>query len=277
MRRIALAVLVVVMCMGLGAVAGCTKSEPVVVLEPQVAPPTIGTAGVLRATVDLDYPPFAGTDKGRQAGLDIDIAGALAAELGLELEVVNAKDWGLQELKAGNADIAMSVPFTERAITESTFAGTYIDNGPGFFVSAEETGSVVETLTIDSVGGMTIGAQKGSEAFWALEYEYGEGAAEAFPTLREALQALSDGSVDVVCGDAVVAAYIARDYPTVRYAGQAGTATALGVAVAVENTELEGAVRQALDTLAANGVLDTLRKKWVGELPELTVEEASTS
>ncbi|MDZ4064233.1 MAG: transporter substrate-binding domain-containing protein [Coriobacteriia bacterium] len=275
MRRIALAVLVVVTCIGVVAVAGCTKSEPAVVLEPQVAPPTIGTAGVLRAAIDLDYPPFAGTDKGRQAGLDIDVAAALAAELGLKLEVVEAKDRGLPELKAGNADIAMSVPFTEQAIIEATFAGTYVNDGPGFFVSAEETGSVVETLTIDSVGGMTIGAQKDSEAFWALKYEYGEGTVQSFASLREALQALSDGSVEAVCGDSIVAAYIARDFPSVRYAGQAGTATALGVAVAVDNTELEGAVRQALDTLAANGVLETLRKKWVGELPELVVEEES--
>lgn len=276
MRRIAIAVLAVMMFVGLVATSGCARSEPEVVLEPQVTPPTIGSTGVLRAAIDLDYPPFAGTDKGRQAGLDIDVAAALAAELGLELEVVDAKEWGLPAIKAGNADIAMSVPFTEQTITESTFAGTYINNGPGFFVSAEETGSVVETLTIDSVGGMTIGAQKDSEAFWALEYEYGEGAVQSFATLREALEALSDGSVEAVAGDSIVAAYIARDFPSVRFAGQAGSATALGVAVAVDNTELEGAVRQALDTLAANGVLDTLRKKWVGELPELVVEESST-
>ncbi len=86
------------------------------------------------------------------------------------------------------------------------------------------------------------------------------------------MDALEKGDVPVVAGDALVGAYIARDYPNVHLAGQMESATLLGVAVAPENAELADAARQALDGLSADGVLDAIRSKWVGALPKLNVE-----
>jgi len=49
------------------------------------------------------------------------------------------------------------------------------------------------------------------------------------------------------------------------------------VTVASEATELEQAVRETLDTLAAEGVLDTILRKWVGELPRLEVPSSEAT
>jgi len=43
------------------------------------------------------------------------------------------------------------------------------------------------------------------------------------------------------------------------------------VLLPLNTSELEEAVRTALDTLASRGVLDTIRTKWVGSLPALDV------
>ena len=62
------------------------------------------------------------------------------------------------------------------------------------------------------------------------------------------------------------------------FAGQMEPATLLGVAVAPENAKLADATREALDGLAADGVLDAIRGKWVGSLAKLKVaasDEAS--
>ena len=42
-------------------------------------------------------------------------------------------------------------------------------------------------------------------------------------------------------------AYIARDFPNVRFSGQMGTARPLAVAVAKDNTALAKALRESLD------------------------------
>lgn len=246
--------------------AGCSPAVEEPTVEPKVAPPAISDAGVLRAGVDLDYPPFAGTDKGREAGIDIDVASALATELGLTLETVQvAPSEAATALAEGRADIVLSVPATEDVLTGATFAGGYVSDGPVFYSAAEAT----ETVTLDDVGGRAMGAQTGSAAYWLLTYEFGEDAVMSFSTLREAFEAARDGQIEIIGADGIIGAYIAQDYEGIRYAGQIAPAAQLGVAVAAENTTLEQAVRDALDGLAARGVLETIRAKWAVGLPVL--------
>jgi putative glutamine transport system substrate-binding protein len=98
-----------------------------------------------------------------------------------------------------------------------------------------------------------------------------------YPSLQEAFIALDAGEVDLVVGDAAVAAYIARDYPQIKFVGQFGAAQPLGIAVKKDATDLETAIRQTVDALAADGTLDTIRSKWLGDLPVLEVPPAETS
>lgn len=296
MRSVARAALAAMLGTVLVTGAACTPAaEQAPERTPKITPPAIGEAGVLRAGVDLEYPPFAGTDDGREAGLDIDVAEAVAAELGLTLKTVQVEpSEAATALAEGAVDIVLSVPFNEEALLGSTIAGTYVTDGPAFFTlgsgdttatgapgSTEDTSAsdaataggapaTVEPLTLADMRDLRVGAQDSSASFWLLEYELGEGAVGAYPTLREAFDALAAGQIDVVAADAAVGAYIARDFERVVFAGQIGDATPLGVAVAPDNAELETAVREALNTIAANGVLETVLSTWLGDLPELS-------
>lgn len=251
------------------AVVGCTHAEePDSGLEPTVAPPVIAEEGVLRVGVDLDFPPYAGTDKGREAGIDVDVASALAAELGLELELVEVPlASAAGALASRDIDIAMSVPFTEASVVEVAFAGWYAATGPALFSSVDET------PTAQVRGARATAAQEGSEAYWDLVFDLGEDQLFVTETLREAFEALENGEVETVAGDALTGAYLLRDFSGLAFAGQLGPATPLGIAVAPDATELEVAIRSALDRLAASGVLDTVRAKWVDDLPELETGE----
>ncbi|MDZ4169838.1 MAG: transporter substrate-binding domain-containing protein [Coriobacteriia bacterium] len=278
MRRL-VPVLAVMMLAGALLVAGCAKpSEPEP--TPMVAPPAIITAGTLTAGIDLSTPPFGGVDAGREAGLDVDVAAALADKLGLTLTVVDVKPSdAATALADGSVDVVLSVPLDGPQLSSLALSGTYATNGPAFFVSTGSTQSVEPSLTLDTLDVELIGAQQDSLAYWTLINELGEEAVESYGTLREALEALDRDEIELVAGDAFVAAYIARDLPTVHYAGQLRDSSPLSVATGSEATALGDAVREALDVLAADGVLDTLRRKWVGELPELSLpaSEASTS
>lgn len=261
----------------IGAMAGCKKEPEAPTLEPKIAPPVIAKAGVLTVGVDLSYPPFAGVDEGVNAGIDIDVAAAIAERLGLKIEIVDIKPNEMAAaLNEGTVDIMLGgVAITDAVLADVSTAGSYLIDGPGLF-SVVATGSVPTTLTAGDLPGKRVGAQNESPAFWTLESDYGEGFAASYPTLKAAFDALAAGEIDVVAGDAAVGAYIGRDYPSVAFVGQFGTAQPLGIAVKKDATDLETEIRAALDALAADGTLDTIHRKWLGDLPALSVPAEAT-
>jgi len=257
------------------ALAGCAPASSAK-LEPKVAPPAIKEAGTLRVGVDLEYPPFGGTDEGKQAGIDLDVASALAGSLGLEAAFVDVKpSEAATALADGTVDVVFSVPYTQESLSRTSLAGSYISDGPAFFIATESTASVEPSMTLDTLPAIKIGAQEGSAAWWKLESEFGAESLTAYPTLRDALEGLRVGVVKVAAGDAIVAGYIMRDMPTIHLAGQLEPAAPLGVAVGMDNVALGDAVRTGLDSLAADGVLDAIRTKWVGSLPKLKLPEST--
>ncbi|MDR3687390.1 MAG: ABC transporter substrate-binding protein [Coriobacteriia bacterium] len=279
-RRVGIAAAVAALALcALLPLGGCAGgAEPPSPLTPQLAPPTIHEAGVLRAGVDLSYPPFGGVQDSRQAGLDIDVASALAGRLGLKVQIIDVKASELATALADNRiDVGLSAPFSADVLTRASIAGTYLADGPALFSTATSM-SVTPTSAAGALDGVKIGAQQDSEAYWLLAQDRGTGGVAAFPTLREALAALVRGDVAAVGGDALVGAYMARDYPSVRYAGALATAHPLGIAVSADNSRLGDAVRLTLDSMASDGVLEAIRATWVGGLPKLPLagEDAST-
>lgn len=293
-RRKAVTAIVLLSALAL-VTAGCAPQAEKPTLEPKIAPPLIGEAGVLRVGVDLEYPPFAGRDGDVEAGLDIDVASATASKLGLELHTVQVTPAeAATALAEGEVDIVMSVPLTDEVVGGVNIAGVYMMDGPAFFMRAEDVTKegapdaqegqeailAAETTPSADVARMVspyafnnkkIGVQQGSPSYWALYYDLGEGAVTAYPTIREALRALSAAEVDVVAGSAVVSAYVARDFEGVVFAGQYGAATALGIAVSPENTDLAAEIRGVLDELTQGGVIETIRSTWAGTLPRLVL------
>ena len=268
-RRLSVLLLVLALAM---VVSACSKKAEEPELVPLVAPPVIGEAGVLRVGIDLSYPPFGGVDDGVQAGIDVDVAAAVAERLGLKLEIVDLKP---NELAAavndGGVDIALgAMPITDAVLADVSTAGSYLVDGAAIF-SLETSGSGETTLTASDITGKRIGVQKESAVYWTLESDYGQGFATSYATIREAFDALKAGEVDLVIGDAAVGAYVARDFEGIRFAGQFDPAQPLGVLVRKDATDLETQVRTVLDTLASEGVLDAIRSKWLGAMPELDV------
>ena len=256
-------------------VSGCSQpAQPA--LQPKLGPPAIKVPGVLRVGVDPGYPPFAGVAKGQQAGIDVDVAQALATRLGLKAQLVDVKPSEIATaLSDGIVDVALSAPFSAAVLSRDSIAGTYLSDGPAVFVARESTVSVPATVTAPWLATVRTGAQVSSPSYWLLAQQIGAESISPFPTLRGALEALSAGSVQAVVGDGLVGAYIARDLPGVRYVGQLAPASPVGVAVSADDAKLADAVRAALDSMAGDGVLSAIRTKWVGDLPAFAVPVAA--
>jgi len=271
LSRIGIAGVAVAAMCALLVATGCSKAaEPKP--APKVAPPAVKEAGVLRAGVDLSYPPFAGTDNGKQAGLDIDVAAALAEQLGLTLKILNVKpSEAATALADGTADVVFSIGFSDAGLANTSLAGSYLTDAPSFFMGTDTTASIEPSITLSTLRATKIAVQSESAAYWKLASELGTETLVVFPTLREAITAADTHEVDLAAGDAIVAGYIIRDFPNVHLAGQLEPAVPIGVGVLPDNADLQTAVRGALDALAADRVLDAIRAKWVGQLPELVM------
>jgi polar amino acid transport system substrate-binding protein len=246
---------------------GCVGGIGANALTPKVSPPDIAKAGVLRAAVDLSYPPFAGSVKGQQVGLDIDVASAIAEQLGLKLEIVDAKPAAAAALvTSGSVDVVFGALTVDAAVSSQiAFAGTYVSDAPAAFVAK---GSAV---ALDDLSTKRIAVQKESLAYWLLLDTYGEAPLVVVPTLEEAFKAVISDKADLVAGDALVGTYLLRDHPTFAYVGQVGSAYPLGVGVSQQKPKLEARVRAVLDKLASQGVLETIRRKWFADLAPLKV------
>jgi polar amino acid transport system substrate-binding protein len=253
-------------------VGGCTAGIGAATLKPRLSPPDIGSKGVLRAAIDLGYPPFGGTVKGQRVGLDVDVAAAMAEQLGLKLEIVNATPTvGAEMARAGKVDIVMGGLTVEQAVAlQLAYAGTYVTDSSAVFATE------VTTLTIGDLSSKRVAVQSGSASYWFLLDEYGEGPLVVVPTLLEAMKAVPEGKADLVAGDALLATYIGRNVPGLRYGGQLMPAFPIGVGVAQDKAKLEAEVRSILDKLSSQGVLETFRRKWAGDLPKFTVPASAS-
>ena len=238
-------------------------------LAPVVADSSLKNAGTLTVGLPTDQTaPLAITaTDGSQSGIDIDMAHALADELGLSsVSFVPVED--VEDALASECDIVMGVEPDEAG--SATVVGGYVQTATGLF-TREDVTAPVDASTLD---GATVALQEGSVSSVALdEYEL-DVVRTPVTNLNEAFEALESGSVQYVVCDAYAGAYLAAAYPDISFAGLFDDPTLVGVAVS--GNELQTAVQTALESLESGGVADIARARWVGDLPSLSSDSKIT-
>ncbi len=173
----------------------------------------------LTVGTDASYPPieFMGADGKTVEGMDADLAKAIGAKLGMEVDVEHATfDSILPGLTTRKYDVGMS-GFTDTKEREATVDFvTYFSAGTSFFVKAQEGGPVVNTL--DDLCGRTLALQKGTAQVDDAEAQQKACAAAGQPAIKVmtfpdqpgANLAIISGRADVGMTDSPVAAYQAK-------------------------------------------------------------------
>jgi len=268
------AILIISAMLGLSVVAlvsGCTTETYVPEGKtPQVNTPTIGEEGVLRVGVDANNSPFAGipTDSSNNEviGLNVDIAAAIADEMGLKVRIIDIGDQPDAALAEGKVDIVLGVDKTDPAIT-CWRSEAYIQSGVALFAISADAGVPKREAT------PTIGAQSSSMSAWEVNKQFGEEALKSSPDLKQAFVSLSSGAVNYVAADAVKGTYAAfRSDPRVEVNIVALMLRPGGYSVGVvdSNTELKQLVSDTLVKLTSNGVINLIETKWVGKVIDLS-------
>lgn len=245
---------------------GCSSSEEYApeLSSPTVSTPTIGEDGVLRVGVNSDRSPLAGMGSERIIGIDVDIAAAMADELGLKLEVTDVGTDAEKALADGEVDLVLDIDSSE---THSGFwtSSDYIPTGVALFAMDSGSSTVPETASDKSIA-----AQVSSKSAWAVTNAFGTDALSSTTDLATAFTDLSSGSIDFVAADVIIGMYAAnRQGIDVKVVALLGSPTGYCAGVAQENTELQTIVKDTLARLRSNGTIDVIEKKWLGSSIDL--------
>ncbi|MBK9055789.1 MAG: transporter substrate-binding domain-containing protein [Chloroflexi bacterium] len=108
---------------------------------------TIQETGILRVGLDPTYPPFAVATENDLFGFDVDLAQALAADLGLQVQFGYFGYDGLYEaLEAGQTDVLISaLVIDETRTADFAYSEPYFNAGQMLIVP---NGSTIEGMAI---------------------------------------------------------------------------------------------------------------------------------
>ncbi|MBR3318490.1 MAG: transporter substrate-binding domain-containing protein [Atopobiaceae bacterium] len=224
---------------------------------PSVSPGATKTEGVL--TVGLrssQTAPLVIASEGKVRGLDVDLACALADELGLRVAFVTVPDvrTGLD----GPCDVVMGSNALESHGYE--LMGEYAYNSVGLF----QYGSDKPRATLGQVRGSRVAVQEGSAAQLTLSHANLDVEEVLYPMLTDAFEALVQGEADFVACNAAAGQYVCTLRGGYSFAGSLDTPVPLGIAVANGEDELRTALAEAYARMQTNGLLDTTKAPWVG-------------
>ncbi|KXT73357.1 Amino acid ABC transporter, amino acid-binding/permease protein [Streptococcus sp. DD10] len=213
---------------------------------------SIQEKGKLVVATSPDYAPFEFQTlvdgKNKVVGSDIDLAQAIADELGVKLEISTMSfDNVLSSLQTGKADLAISgLAVTEERQKNFDFSDSYYETKIKLLVRKSD---VAKYTSLSSFDGVKVAAQKGSIPETLVKEQMSQANLVSLTNVGEAINELKNGQVDAVTIDEPVAlSYVASNddlaVATVELESTEGDANA--VAMKKGNTELQEAVNAAI-------------------------------
>lgn len=234
---------------------------------------------ILYVGVASDFPPFASVSpEGAIEGIDIDLVGRIAADIGVGGEVVDIAFAGLVDsLLAGQVDlIAGALPVEDGLSSVLDYTNVYYQGKFGLL--GIPGGLDASAFTADDLGWIRLGVQRGTvQAQFARSYWIGSGRIppaqlQVFDSRDEAVEALNWGEIDYFLTTEEVykrryelsGAYtwITGDFATVRFAF-----------AAPEGSTLVPEINRILSVLSADGTAQQFANARMSEAwPETAVD-----
>jgi polar amino acid transport system substrate-binding protein len=235
----------------------------------KLVPAAIKSKGTLTVAADASYAPdeFIGPDGHTVVGMDADLSKALAAEMGLKANVVNATFATIiPGLAAGRYDMGAS-SFSDTPAREKTV--NFVDYGNVGESFYTKTAGGVSIASIADICGKTVSVESGTteEADAKTQSSKCTKAGKAavnvlvFNTQTEANLAVSSGRAQLGFADTPVA-----DYQVKQSSGGfkiVGAPYATGpYGLAIPKGDLDKAVLAAMQDLVKNGTYSSILAKW---------------
>ena len=228
---------------------------------------TTVTPGKLTMSTNASFPPYEMVaDDGSFEGIDIEVAGAIAEKLGLELQVDDMGfDAALQAAQTGKSDIVMAgVTVTEERQAVMDFSNSYAN---GVQVVIVKEGSPIQTVD-DLANANMIGCQMGTTGYIYCSDTpenggFGEDHVTPYDDGAAAVQALMNGQIDAVVIDNKPAQEYVAANPGLKILDGEFTNEDYAIGVAKGNTALLDAINGALEELTNDGTIQSIVDKYI--------------
>ena len=242
--------------------ASVDSTQPV---EPAAV--TTVESGKLIMSTNAAFPPYEMiADDGSFEGIDVEVAGAIAEKLGLELVIDDMGfDAALLAAQNGQSDIVMAgVTVNEERLAVMDFSDSY---ATGVQVVIVKEDSPIATID-DLANAEMIGCQKATTGYIycsdTLENGgYGEDHVTAYETGAVAIQALVNGQVDAVVIDNEPAKAFVAANPGLKILDTEFAVEDYAIGMAKGNTQLQEAVNGAMAELKADGTFQAIVDKYI--------------
>ena len=217
--------------------------------------------GKLTMSTNAAFPPYEMTaDDGSYIGIDVEIAGAIAAKLGLELQVDDMEfDAALLAAQQGKSDIVMAgVTVTDERLNVMDFSDSYATGIQSVIVP--EGSAIVD---LDGLNGAKIGTQRGTTGNIYCEDDFGAENVITYDNGNTAVQALKNGQIDAVVIDNEPAKAYVDANPGLVILSTEYAVENYAIGMAKGNTALLDAVNGALAELIADGTVASIVASYI--------------
>ncbi|MCI5556177.1 ABC transporter substrate-binding protein [bacterium] len=218
-------------------------------------------AGKLIMATNATFPPYEmTTDAGDFEGIDVEIAGAIAEKLGLELQIDDMDfDAALLSVQQGKADIVMAgVSVTEDRLLVMDFSDSYATGIQSIIVPEDS-----DIASADDLAGHMIGCQRGTTGYIYCSDDFGDESVTAYDNGLTAVQALANGQVDCVVIDNAPAQEFVAANPGLKILDTSYVEEEYAIGMGKGNTAMLEAVNGALADLKEDGTIQAIVDKYI--------------
>lgn len=253
------------------ALTGCGADAPVAGSDSAApaadAPYTLVNEGKLTIGTSAEYEPFEYMEDGEYKGFDLELAAAIADDLGLELEIENVDfDTIIPGIASGtkfDAGFAAITATPERE-EEVDFTDSYYMDDQAIVTmtdNADITGdNYAEALNVE---GVKIAVQSGSTAEAFAKENFPKATLVPFKNATDCFAAVqSDQAVALVTNRSVAAQLVATSFSNEQIIKQISTGEEYSIAVNKDNAALTDAINESIAKLTADGTVDELMEKY---------------
>ncbi len=232
---------------------------------------------------NAEFPPFESIDGNEFVGIDIELARAIADELGMKLEITNMNfDAVITSVQNKQADMALAgLTVNAERLNQINFSQTYFNASQYLIVKAADTRFDAATTKeqvytiLNGLGAVEIGYQSGTTGGDYVNGYEEEGVtvyagfASAVKTSYDngalAVTDLQNGQIDFVVIDNMTAQALTKNNTAVKLINISLTEEEYGIGINKEDTELLSKVNAALTKFKQDGTLDTILNKYFDE------------
>lgn len=253
------------------ALCGCSSNTYTPTLKDStIDSSALVTDGTLTVGVNASNAPFAFQQDGKIVGLDVDVAAALADQMGLKLQITDVGSDPNTAIKNGTVDIVMGIQKTDTSV-DAWLSDAYLSTATALFSTDENAGLPSKSTST------TIAAQASSVSANEVTNQFGADYLTSTNDLQSAFSNLESGTVKYVAADAVAGSYIVRQsHYSAKIIGLMEKPTGYCVGVSSSNTTLKTEIANAMANISDQGILGVIQQSWLGSALDLSAYQLTS-